>query len=364
MVAETELTSTGLIETPGLPARTAIPAETQAGLERLVRLRMRKCLVLLPKILGADNANAVHDLRVWSRRSQQVVAMLHPKPAPAVRKILRGLRQMRRSLSVWRDCDVLIHLLEERLRRVRNPEEKIAWEMVRDRAVRKRERQMRRARRSLAKSTLFTPAQDGKRLEDQILRQIDYADTDPRARLASSIAGAYERWRANLSRAGSSGDPADIHAFRIQTKRLRYRIELARDLGDRNTSAPLACLKRLQDRLGWWQDRYALAQLCAEALADPRFLFPHARAAAAMLKKLAGLRASQSDRIERLVAAIREGAESSALHDWSAGYCRAPRTGDEISSPGRNGSAKSPAHHAAEGTNGKAFDPELDAIDV
>lgn len=70
MVAAIELTSSAFIDPPGHLA--GIPAETQAGLERLVRLRMRKCLVLLPKILGADNANAVHDLRVWSRRSRQL----------------------------------------------------------------------------------------------------------------------------------------------------------------------------------------------------------------------------------------------------------------------------------------------------
>lgn len=261
MVPEIELASTAFIDPPGRPAIAAIPAETQGDLERLARLRMRKCLVLLPKILGEDNANVVHDLRVWSRRSQQVVAMLHGKPPPAARKMLRVLRRIRRSLSVWRDCDVLIDLLEGRLRRVRNPEEKLAWEMVRDRAFRKRERQIRRARRRLAKSALFASGQDAKHLEDQVLQQIDYADMDPRARLASSIGRAYERWRDNLSRAGRSGDPADIHAFRIQTKRLRYRIELARDLGDRNTAAPLGFLKRLQDRLGWWQDRCALAHL-------------------------------------------------------------------------------------------------------
>ena len=54
-------------------------------LESLLRDRLRKFMSLLLKVLAEDADDAVHDLRVWSRRLQQVVAALssnrsHPKP--------------------------------------------------------------------------------------------------------------------------------------------------------------------------------------------------------------------------------------------------------------------------------------------
>jgi CHAD domain-containing protein len=90
-----------------------------AQLEKLLRVRLRKCMALLGKVLEEDDPTALRDLRVWSRRLQQVIITLFPKTLPAEgRIIVKALRRARRSLGPWRDCDVLIELLERNARRI------------------------------------------------------------------------------------------------------------------------------------------------------------------------------------------------------------------------------------------------------
>ena len=47
------------------------PIEVWSRLDKLLHDRLRKCVALLSRVLSKDDPDAVHDLRVWSRRSQQ-----------------------------------------------------------------------------------------------------------------------------------------------------------------------------------------------------------------------------------------------------------------------------------------------------
>jgi CHAD domain-containing protein len=244
------------------------------------------------------------------------------------------LRRARRSLGAWRDCDVLAELLERRVRRIRNPAERRAWEVVRDLALQKRERQMHRARRKLANRRLFTLAHAARKLIQHAAQPDDLQSAALGAMLVSSVRSAYAEWRAALARACESFDPADVHRFRIQSKRLRYRVELVRDLGDAEAEPALAWLKRLQDALGEWHDHAELARLAAQALADPRFLLEQPQAAAIVLRKLARDRAAMEERTRRLLTDAQQSTEASALHSWVSRYCAgAPQDTGEQPNP-------------------------------
>ncbi len=61
-----------------------------------------------------------------------------------------------------------------------------------------------------------------------------------------------------------------MHALRIATKRLRYHVELARELGEVEAEPLLEWCRTLQERLGDWHDHQMLQQSIAEALARPQ----------------------------------------------------------------------------------------------
>jgi CHAD domain-containing protein len=313
--------------------QSAVPAKSkrepllQSQAPRLVDLvhkRLRKFSSLLSAVLSQEDPETVHDLRVWSRRLQQAVATRFPKPRPErIQAVLRSLRRARQAVSGWRDCDVLIDLLDRRIRRMRNPEGRRAWEIVRDSVSTRRDRELRRARRKLANRRLFAVSDEvGKLIEvaahDHVA--VNPAVDDTAAVLADAIARAYGQWRESLSRARTESDhrDADLHAFRIQTKRLRYRIELARDLGAVGVDRALEFLKSIQDRLGRMHDRTECALMAAEALAVPDLLLKEPLSAALLLRRLAKEQQLQRAETDEILNAAVEGAH--AIERWVEEY--------------------------------------------
>jgi CHAD domain-containing protein len=296
-------------------------AQIRPQLEKLLRDRVRKCVSLLPKVLGDDDRDAVHDLRVWSRRLQQVVVTLFPSPRPAeARAIVRTLRRTRRSLGGWRDCHVVIALLVRKIRAARKPAQKQVWEKTLAMARAKLQRQMRGARHKIANRKMFTLAQRVQGLIEHGPIGSAGSDANPFQVLENSVAAAYSEWREGLARAKSSADPFEIHAFRIQTKRLRYRIELLRDLGSAAAKSALSSLRILQDELGRWHDGLAFARMTAEALADPDYLVAQPVTAAVILRKLDRENARYLSRVRLLLNRIDEQADASPLHSVVSGF--------------------------------------------
>jgi CHAD domain-containing protein len=301
--------------------QSAPAAQVRPQLEKLLRDRVRKCVSLLPKVLAEDDREAVHDLRVWSRRLQQVVVTLFPSPRPAeARTIVRTLRRTRRSLGGWRDCHVVIALLARKVRAARKPAQKQAWEMALAMAGAKLQREIRRARHQIANRKMFTLAQRVQGLIEHGPIGNAGNDGNPFRALENSVAAAYSEWREGLERAKSSADPFEIHAFRIQTKRLRYRIELLRDLGSAAAKSSLASLRMLQDELGRWHDGLAFARITAEALADPDYLVAQPVTAAGILRKLDRENARYLSRVRAVLSRIDEQPDASPLHSVVSGF--------------------------------------------
>lgn len=333
----TFLASAGTFTKPDRNAAetAAPPAQARHRLETLLRVRLRKFMGLLPVVLAEDDPEPVHDLRVWSRRLQQVVVTLCPDPRPEdARKMVRALKRARRALGGWRDCDVMLELLDRRLRRIPNPAERSAWQKAREWTAKRRERAMRQARRKLASRKLFTLGQCARRVADEAWPEGDdthRAGADPAAILATAVREAYGQWRQALVRARDTLTFHDIHAFRIQTKRLRYRIELVRDLGDKEAGEALSALRGLQDGLGRWHDHGELTRVAAEALADPAFLLEQPRVAGIVLRKLARDNAAEAERVRDLIEKTTDGLDTSPLDAWINRLSASPATVDSPS---------------------------------
>jgi CHAD domain-containing protein len=276
---------------------------------------------LLPEVLNGESAKAVHDLRVWSRRLQQVLAATFlSAQEDRASQLFRTIRQARRSLSGWRDCDVVMELLDRRLRRLRDPDERQAWQVVRDYLAKRREREIRRARRRLARRRLFTLPQRTTNLiacrGSSTAPNLEAGDVDTIALVAGFVKAAYSDWLASLEIAVESDNPIDAHHFRIKTKKLRYRMELARDLGDEKVLLPLNWLKPLQERLGQSHDRVELARIASEAITEAGLLLTAPRSASLLLKRLARELLSEVAKVKSLLAAIKDASELLQLEIW------------------------------------------------
>jgi CHAD domain-containing protein len=253
------------------------------------------------KLGKSNDADAVHDARVLSRRLQQGVGALFPKPRPGkVRRFRRRLRRTRRALGDWRNSDVLIELVQRRLARTRNPAGKRAWRAVRDDLENKRGAHIASARATLGRWDFKELSAPLKKLieSDEARRR----EASPAQDLRPRIDAAWTEWEAALAQARATQSAADIHRFRIAGKKLRYRMELLHELGEKDTAPSLKFLKKLQSELGKWHDREVLFQAAAEAIARPELLLRGSDIARVLLREIDAERVRQRKKMEKIFA--------------------------------------------------------------
>ncbi|MCI0358491.1 MAG: CHAD domain-containing protein [Planctomycetaceae bacterium] len=205
---------------------------------------------------SADDREAVHQLRIWTRRAAAALRLFDEVlPRRTAKWLKRELRATRQTAGEARDCDVLADRLES------GDLPGLAPAAVHLRARRKQAaKELARACKSLLKSNKL------RRKCDTLLAKIDRR---ARSRKSKRAAEAFGPWcRAQLKplseefqklAAGDlSGDKA-LHQLRLAGKRLRYALELA--------PAALApgAHGRLYDDLSDLQDR--LGQVCDKIVA-------------------------------------------------------------------------------------------------
>src|SRR5688500_11221606 len=117
---------------------------------KLARIRLKKCVSIAPRLLVDDDPDDIHDLRVTSRRLQQIVSLMFPKPRRAKsRKVIRFLRDLRRDWSACRNLDDNLALLQEKLESLESDGVRDAWDYVRGCLVELRAQELDRARKRL-----------------------------------------------------------------------------------------------------------------------------------------------------------------------------------------------------------------------
>lgn len=219
----------------------------------------------------SEDAENVHDIRVWSRRLQQIISVLFPKPRNSKsKKLIRSLRNVRRELSMCRNLDVDLRLLQEKLDSVNAGPAHSAWDNVREHTLELRVKEFARARKRLRRLDLIDFIEKTRRL-------IDSGDgaNGRESSLRESVDESSAEWRAALSTAIDNQQPEHLHALRLAGKRLRYRLELIAELGDRDVQSQIKSLKTLQDKLGRWHDRHVLFQFVEELIGMPNSLSDH-----------------------------------------------------------------------------------------
>ncbi len=314
---------------PHSTKKMVVPGEEWTKVRKLAVRQLDRFMALEPKVLRGDDPDAIHDMRVASRRLQQVLDLIYPPPAPGeIRKLRRVIRRSRRSLSEIRNCDVLLQSIGARLGRKRAAHREI-WTAVEHYLHQRRSKSFEKALRKISKMNM---AGFYVRLKSHLTVNGHMPHPEPRGLFAADAQPLlpehfYERLGQSLERvakafedqlAQSQGDPraATIHGARIATKRIRYLIEVIHEFGVPGSEERLVWLRDLQRLLGEWHDLQVLEEMMIEMVARPEFLREHLEMAMGVEKLIARNRLGRKGLEQKYFEMTRDSHEFRRTKDW------------------------------------------------
>jgi CHAD domain-containing protein len=312
-----------------LPDNTARKKVRELALRQLNRF-----MAYEPKVLKGDDAEAIHDMRVASRRLQQVLDLLYPKPRPQeLRKLRRQVRRCRRLLGDIRNCDVLLEHVGRSLGRKRSPRRE-AWTAVQHYLLTRRSGYFVRASRKIGKMNLAVFYVNLKeflasdRAHEHSSNHHLLVSLDARAVFSSHLTQALQSlWKAfedQVALSHRDRRPAVIHGARLATKRLRYLLEVFHAFHVPGSAEALAWLRQLQGHLGDWHDLEVLEQMMIEMLARPEFLSAHLLLAMKVEKLILRNRENKVGFEEKYFRMSRESQEMHRLKEWVSYLVESP----------------------------------------
>lgn len=202
----------------------------------------------LLEILDPD---AIHDIRVTSRRNRALFTEFKPYLPKSIRKqYLRENRQITKLLGKRRELDVLCHLLMTLKENYSNVFNETVTDFLMTYLNQEREKEKENC--LLAKNILENRIKnlyiDLSLDYDKSLCIFKYG----RKRIDSALDDLYQEYK----RIKKIDDPFDenIHQFRILIKKTRYMFEIYEKIFGDPLSEWLAELKSIQNHLGTWND--------------------------------------------------------------------------------------------------------------
>jgi CHAD domain-containing protein len=204
--------------------------------------RCGRLLELRARILRRGDAEAYHDIRVATRRLQELVGFLNPfLPQRRARRVWRRARKIRRSVSETRNTDVMRELADALARKLHPDQVRSLKKMCATCIPRPR----RRAPRSLPEARRRIAALRRR------FREPDHRGVIQRAeRLLEERLARLEKAR----RTARTGSPYAMHRLRIAVKHYRYLLEILGPLGLLKAEDVLDKARRAQHTLGKLHD--------------------------------------------------------------------------------------------------------------
>jgi CHAD domain-containing protein len=311
--------------------------EEWARVSALALKHLDRCISIEPKVLQGDDPDAIHDLRVASRRAQQVFQLIYPSPQPGeVRKLLRGLKRSRRALSEIRNYDVLIERVDAALARKRTARREV-WEAIREHLKQRRSARLERALRKLTKANLSAIYVH---LKESLPGGGDHSssvgDSKPRgeeqdftadrfyARISDSLNRVWTALEQQIVLSHDEHTSAALHRTRIAAKRARYLIEVIHAFGVPGSREALVRLRSLQTQLGHWHDLVVFEEAVLEMIADARFLRDHLELAIEIERLILRNRALKSRFEQKYFEMTGDKAEFDKIREWVRGVADSP----------------------------------------
>ena len=235
----------------------------RAALLLLLKQRLTTLVDAMPAAQSGD-MRSVHQARVASRRLREALPVLRASlNNHALKTVRQQVRQMTRALGPVRELDVALAHLEELG----------SHSSISSRALGRVRQAI--ARERLAKRREMLAAITPGRVEKlrHRLGQVSSGPETPQPASALDEATAQIARRAGrladaIHRAGGLYLPDRLHAVRVAAKKLRYAMEIERELKRSKSTARITQLKRLQDLLGLMHDFEILIDRTRRVQAD------------------------------------------------------------------------------------------------
>ncbi|HEV2248430.1 MAG TPA: CHAD domain-containing protein, partial [Terriglobia bacterium] len=273
----------------------------------LARRHLDRCVSLEPKVLHGDDPAAIHGLRVATRRLQQVIDLIYPSPHSGdIRKLYRGLKRCRSSLSDIRNYDVLLAKVDAALGRKRTARRE-AWEAIGEYLRGRRSARLEKSLRRLAKANFSSiyvglkeslPANGtsghvpGAASGSGAERQLE--DEQFYERVADALKTVWAELEQQIAHSRHRRDALVLHHTRLAAKRARYLMEVLHACEAPGSKEVLIWLRSLQAQLGHWHDLVVFEECVLGMLADRDFLRDHLEMAIQIERLMMGNRALKS----------------------------------------------------------------------
>ena len=249
---------------------------------KLARKRLESFAGLFASAMIDDDAKTVHDLRVASRRLQQLLrglpALSAKKKSKKVSAFLRGVRQ---AVGPLRNLDVMAAMTAARASEGSSEATRAAWTEIKEAIEKQRVEESSRARQALKHYDLTG-------FLDRISRSMSRLSTDQPVDddMQGVVGSRFQVWSDALNAVVDDPTANRLHALRIAGKRLRYAVELQAALSDPKAKTLAHSLAKLQDNLGAWHDVHTLLQYVGVYLNQQEFLAEHPGESRALLLEM------------------------------------------------------------------------------
>lgn len=209
-----------------------------------------------------DPVEAVHDLRVSSRRLRAFVDVFRPQLDPEIlERTEKPLRRITRAARSLRDLDVQMELLVSRLDHASTDAERGALEHLLEQLELRRSRAERRANRRLRKVDFDELQVSVAAALGETVARLPH-DASETSALAHDLLGRFVE-QASKDRPPDDGleYPEEMHRLRIALKKLRYAMELFQPVFGDKYDALYERVEGLQELLGAHHDLVVLGEI-------------------------------------------------------------------------------------------------------
>ena len=274
-------------------------------LHQMLEKQMKAFFSPLGDVLRGDDPNAVHDMRVASRRLQEILEVVLPE-TNARADIVSRIRKARRLQAKARDLDVMIERLRESEQKEAASDLGHGVALLLDHLRTRRQKLQDRLRRRLAELKL---QELRSRLENQLNEGLlGGADTDEVTRKLQSEKALKEGKFLKASRlARETSLPRALHRARIAGKRFRYILEAGDGAGIQDFKPRIKMLQTIQQLLGKWHDLEVLEGILVDFCSKKRRIRRHTSALRALYRLILEGREAKGDCIGAFFKATADG---------------------------------------------------------